>query len=245
MARGGANALRVQTRLFSASARAAQPVNAALLTVRAPVLLRTPTALETEYYRFNLSLADALQQPFPKDQYFKKGSAAESRFDAYYSALRKSWDVSEATKSDEGAAGADNAALYATQPRTTAADEKGDTSSLERALDRTLYLFVKQDGAWRLPTKPLPETLGPTDSLHASALAAGESVLGNRVDLWLVSRLPVAVIKSASPKTYIIRARVLAGVPSAGAELAWLTKEEAAKHVDPEYWAHLEPLLDE
>lgn len=246
MARGGAFA---QMRAFSASARAcaAQPVSAALLAVRAPLLLRTPTPLETEYYRFNVSLSDALQQPFPKEHYFKKGSAAESRFDAYYDALRKSWDVHEATKSEEGSA---DAALYATQPRTTAADESGDVRSLERALDRTLYLLVKDraSGAWRFPSKAVPEERTAGRSLHVSALAAGEAILGNRVDLWLVSRLPVAVVKDDKQKTYIMRARMLAGIPAENAdvELAWLTKEEVAQRVnDAAYWAQVEPLLDE
>lgn len=244
MARG-AFALPMQSRMFSAAARAGQPVSAALLAVRAPLLLRTPTPLETEYYRFNISLADALQQPFPKEQYFKRGSAAEGRFDAYYDALRKTWDVGEATKSDEGAAGADNAALYATQPRTTAADKSGDVRSLDRALDRTLYLLVKEGDKWRLPSKALPEKRSAQDSLHASALAAGEAVLGSHVDVWLVSRLPVAVVKSSDAKTYIMRARVLAGVPADGTELAWLTKDEVAERVDPSCWGQIEPLLDE
>lgn len=43
-------------------------------------------------------------------------------------------------------------------PRTTEADEKNDTKSLNRALQRTLYLLVKnKDGQWQFPQDRLNE----------------------------------------------------------------------------------------
>ena len=48
-------------------------------------------------------------------------------------------------------------------PRTTEADAKNDVRSLERKLDRTLYLVVKQKSGrgaatWRFPAKALTNT---------------------------------------------------------------------------------------
>lgn len=41
-------------------------------------------------------------------------------------------------------------------PRVTEADAKGDLQSLDRALQRTLYLLVQsKDGYWKLPSSPV------------------------------------------------------------------------------------------
>jgi large subunit ribosomal protein L46 len=41
-------------------------------------------------------------------------------------------------------------------PRITEADRKGDTQSLNRALQRTLYLLVQsKEGYWKLPSSPI------------------------------------------------------------------------------------------
>ncbi len=41
-------------------------------------------------------------------------------------------------------------------PRVTEADQKGDTRSLNRALQRTLYLLVQsKEGYWKLPSSPV------------------------------------------------------------------------------------------
>lgn len=217
--------------------------------------------MDREYYRFNTELAHKLQQPFPRDMYFKKGSAAETRFDAYYAQLQKTWEVETATRAPAGEGqspaqgGADSeASLYATHPRTTAADEKADVTSLERALDRTLYLFLSEadKAQWRLPVKSLPTERGGQDTLHAAASEAVSEAVGDAMDLWLVSKLPIAVM-DGSPKTYILRAHILSGTPTPqkGVEVAWLTKEEAHERFANDtsadaraYWQKVQGLLD-
>lgn len=237
------------------------PLHSALLVTRAPVLQREPSAFEREYYRFNTALSHKLQQPFQRDMYFKKGSAAESRFDEYYTQLQKTWELTTATRdpsqaANRGTPSDSDAELYATMPRTTEADAQKNVHSLNRALDRTLYLFVADKGSksgWRLPSKALPTERSAHDMLHTTATHAVTDKLGDTMDLWLVSKLPIAVIQEA-PKTYILRAHVLAGEPLAkqGTEFAWFTKEEAAEHMQkdlsPEgqaYWLKLQDLLDE
>ncbi|CCU98408.1 unnamed protein product [Malassezia sympodialis ATCC 42132] len=220
---------------MASSTKAAASLQSALLVTRAPVVLQAPSGLEREYYRFNVALSNRLQQPFAREQYFKKGSAAESRFDEFYAQLQKTWDLQTATKTPDApraASGAQEAEadLYATMPRETKADQERNVQSLERALDRTLYLAVQRDGTWRLPTKALPGARAPTDSLHDTATEAVTEPLGTDMDLWLVSKLPIAVVQDAaqSNKTYILKAHILSGTPSSasGTDFAWLTREE-------------------
>ncbi|WFD22015.1 hypothetical protein MEQU1_000677 [Malassezia equina] len=247
----------------SAVSAAAASLQSALLVSRAPVVLQEPSPLEREYYRFNVALSNRLQQPFAREQYFKKGSAAESRFDEYYAQLQNTWDVQTATKTlhsqrSTGGSQEAEADMYATMPRETQADAENNVQSLERALDRTLYLVVKRDGAtptWHLPTKALPAERAATDSLHATATEAVTDILGAEMDLWLVSHLPIAVLPNTTPstKTYILKAHILSGTPSpsSGTQFAWLTREElqerwlAQNTPDAQAsWAVVQDLLD-
>ena len=283
--RTGVRCGAVPRSISTSAVRRAGALQSALMVTRSPVLLRTPTPLEREYYRFNRALGDAVSQPFPKELYFKKGSAAEARFDAYYRALQQTWDVGTETKTPESLAGAaanrgsegpeNEESLYATMPRTTRADEACDVRSLERALDRTLYLVVAPKGdqrgapAWRFPAKEVKrEDRGSETTLHGTATDAVTDAFGNTMDLWLVSKLPIAVLPGAEAKvrtpagaaptnlqTYVLKAHVLAGEPEpvdANLDYAWLTKEEIRERLladqRPEahaYWEKLDALLDE
>lgn len=100
----------------------------------------------------------------------------------------------------------------------------------------------------------------PSLYLHPQiAPASVTETLGNKIDIWMVSNLPVGLYKStsgtaaAAEKTYFLRAHVLAG----NAELAnkeqveefqWLTKEEIEKLMEQSnqsnYWNNVEDLLD-
>ncbi|AXA49321.1 large subunit ribosomal protein L46 [Malassezia restricta] len=236
------------SRAFSTTRACAKhiPLQSAVLMSRAPVVLQEPSALEREYYRFNTELSHRIQQPFPRDHYFKKGSAAESRFEDYYAKLQKSWDGDELLKSGANASSTSEASgsdsdMFTTMPRTTEADAQHDTRSLERALDRTLYLLVRNTKAdtkelpWHLPTKNVPHPITSTVSLHSVGMEAVRDALGSMMDTWLVSKLPIAVIPHGvhDAKTYVVKAHILAGepVPVEGVDYAWLTREEIAQRL--------------
>lgn len=56
--------------------------------------------------------------------------------------------------------------------RVTLADEKGDQSSLLRALERTLYLVVRgKEGGWKFPATELDEreSLKRVSNIHRSS----------------------------------------------------------------------------
>lgn len=137
--------------------------------------MREPTKFEQAYHEYNRQLSEALQQPFPKDFYFKKGSAAEKRFEedqvaspqgfsAIAAAAGKGKDAKKgkdaATTEVKSTRSADGEAENRPLPRTTEADAKNDVRSLERKLDRTLYLVVKSKGGkgWKFPAKALADT---------------------------------------------------------------------------------------
>ncbi|SPO31232.1 related to MRPL17 - mitochondrial ribosomal protein, large subunit [Ustilago trichophora] len=265
----------------AAAASSSTKIISSLILSRPPVVLREPTKFEQAYHEYNRQLSEALQQPFPKDFYFKKGSAAEKRFEedqassplgfsAIAAAASGSAAKGKGGKNKEAAAASasapaapsnvtDGEAESRPLPRTTEADAKNDVRSLERKLDRTLYLVVKQKSGkgaatWRFPAKALSNT--KRENLHDVAPASVTENLGNKLDIWMVSNLPVGLYKSANSaaeKTYFLRGHVLAG----NAELAnkgeveefqWLTKEEIEKLMEQSkessYWQNVEDLLD-
>ncbi|CAD6891683.1 unnamed protein product [Tilletia controversa] len=259
------------------------PIYASLVISRPPTLLRQPSELEQAFFAYNTKLRSALAQPFPRDFYFKKGSTAEQRFDdaeaRRLSALQKgSTDPlafitgSSSDASSQGGAGGPAAAdknpdadLYKTLPRTTEADEKNNLQSLNRKLDRTLYLLTRPDASegknspeWTLPTQRVDRSRQQKDNLHQAAQNAVVDQLGENIDVWLVSNLPIGVTKPASSsdrRTYYMQAHVLSGNVSAqssknakdGEEgYAWLTREEIEERLSksrPGYWEQIRDFL--
>lgn len=159
----------------NAASSSSTKIISSLILSRPPLILREPTKFEQAYHEYNRQLSEALQQPFPKDFYFKKGSAAEKRFEEDQAVSPQGFSAiaAAAGKGKEGKKGKDAAPTEAKStssaegdsenkplPRTTEADAKNDVRSLERKLDRTLYLLVKSKGGkgWKFPAKQLTDT---------------------------------------------------------------------------------------
>ncbi|PWN27894.1 hypothetical protein BDZ90DRAFT_239133 [Jaminaea rosea] len=245
----------VTTPTSSAPSVRAQSIFVSLLLSRQPVITRDPTPLEAAYFHYNHLLQRRLAQPFSKDFYFRKGSAAETRFDEEEAARRKTIDDVASAKSVPELS-LDPSAT----PRRTQADESNDTSSLHRALDRSLFLAFRQKGSapWKLPRTRVDLDAGET--LHKVALRPLEENLGEvsaeKMDAWMVSHLPVGMwprpdsgkdIKMQE-KTYYIRAHLLSGSPdkaAASSEYAWLTSEELAEKLESEQYEAVKDLLSE
>lgn len=259
----------------AASTSSSAKITSSLILSRPPVILREPTKFEKAYHEYNRQLSEALQQPFPKDFYFKKGSAAEKRFEEDqastshgFSAIANEASGSSSKgkggKSKEAASAPTSSSSSAegeadSRPlsRTTEADAKNDVRSLERKLDRTLYLVVKQKSGkgaatWQFPAKALANT--KRENLHDVAPASVTEILGDKMDIWMVSNLPIGLYKpenAADEKTYFLRGHVLAGNAELtkgserqAEEFQWLTKEEIEKMLDSKYWSNVEDLLD-
>ncbi|KAL4883469.1 ribonuclease H-like domain-containing protein [Aspergillus karnatakaensis] len=149
-------------------------------------------------------------------------------------------------------------------PRVTEADKKGDTRSLDRALQRTLYLLVQhKEGYWKLPSSPL---VGD-ETLRLAAERTLEESAGVNMNTFMVGYHPVghyvynAVVKRktdettgvtlAGEKTFFMKGRIMAGQADLSAnvqnlqDFKWLAKEEIAKYVLPPYYASIKNMLAE
>lgn len=180
-----------------------------LLLSRPPTILPAPTPFESAYYAYNRKLHRALSQPFDRDLYFKKGSAAETQFIKDEAERTKRMKDGEAPVTVTAVQGADTSELetesanegsegnmYKSLSRTTEADVNGDITSIERNLDRTLFLVVKGGQAgkeWTIPMKDVTKS-GP-ESLHKEAPEALYELLGRDMDIWMITNWPVGVIQ--------------------------------------------------
>ncbi|KAJ2885937.1 hypothetical protein FB639_001665, partial [Coemansia asiatica] len=130
------------------------------------------------------------------------------------------------------------------QPRETEADRSGDVKSLERKLDRTLYLLVKSSkGEWELPTG---DVAGEEVLLEAARRNLKE-ICGGKISVWLVGNGPVGHRKAADHTAFYIKGHILAGQAKTDAKLAadfkWATREEMEATVSAEYWQSVKDML--
>lgn len=245
------------------SSSSSSGLSAYLLLSRPPTILRSPTPFESAYHAYNSKLQLALTQPFPRDLYFKKGSATETKFlqeerERRASAVRGE----EVSKGEEGAsttadqaekaarAEESNESLYHTVSRKTKADEEGRTDTLDRILDQHLFLMVKapeMGNEWTLPFATVNRN--GAETLHKAAPEAVHKLLGSNLDIWMITNLPVGVVAKGGEKGYIMRGHILSGQPSAfeasskGVEFAWLTREEIQDRMSGEQWEGIRDLL--
>ncbi|KAL5336372.1 ribonuclease H-like domain-containing protein [Aspergillus crustosus] len=148
-------------------------------------------------------------------------------------------------------------------PRVTEADQKGDTHSLDRALQRTLYLLVQsKEGYWKLPSSPV----ATDETLRLAAERTLEQSAGVNMNTFMVGYHPVGHyvynarkpktdettgVTFAGEKTFFMKSRIMAGQADLSAnvqnlqDFKWLAKEEIAKYVLPPYYASIKNMLAE
>ncbi|GAB1210405.1 hypothetical protein APSETT445_009197 [Aspergillus pseudonomiae] len=148
-------------------------------------------------------------------------------------------------------------------PRVTEADQKNDQRSLNRALQRTLYLLVQtKEGYWKLPSSPVEQE----ETLRLAAERTLAQAAGVNMNTWMVGFHPVGhhVYNFKKPrvdtangtehlgeKTFFMKARIMAGQADLAAntqnlqDFKWLTKEEIAPFVLPQYYSNIKNMLAE
>jgi hypothetical protein len=84
-------------------------------------------------------------------------------------------------------------------PRITEADRAGDVSTLNRKLDRTLYLLIKnKEGRWRFPE----DRIYGRENLHQVRIPhLSRNLAAARTDLLSAHRLPNASSSKPSAST--------------------------------------------
>ncbi|KAL1915044.1 mitochondrial 54S ribosomal protein mL46 [Calcarisporiella thermophila] len=247
---------------------------AGVVLARSPQIQRSPTAFEQAYFNYQKQLARHTSAFFPTDFYFKKGSIAEKRwqrqqeiekrediFNPSASSQKEAKTVEKAeVEEDDKSIGGDLEAKVEPASRVTEADKKGDVKSLDRALDRTLYLIVKkprEEHAWQFPQGGLDDN----ELLHQAAERELTEECGPNLDTWFVGRAPVghyvydypAHFSKGSPykgsKVFFMKAHVFAGKVQVDqreiVDYAWVTKEELKNYVDPRYYEAVRDMLSD
>lgn len=248
-------------------------ISACLLLSRAPLVTPELSKLESQYYEYQTELKKRLMWTFPHYFYFRRGTIAERRFlvaqkgpisnqpgvwfpkgvpDVKHNRERsQKQEISLPRENNEGSQGAqkrsDISRPIVPNSRITEADTKGDVSSLERQLHRTLYLVLKsKKGSWNFPSFPVENK-----PLHISAEEGLRLLGGENIKTWTVSNTPAAALeKTNGGNEFFIKSHILAGEfqlqeKERFIEYAWLTKEEIKDRVDSVYFSDTEYLLAE
>ncbi|KAL8775375.1 MAG: hypothetical protein Q9209_000383 [Squamulea sp. 1 TL-2023] len=149
-------------------------------------------------------------------------------------------------------------------PRITEADRVGDTKSLDRKLQRTLYLVVKEgkEGKWWFPN----DVLVGKESLHTAAERIIVQAGGMNMNTWVVGNIPlghyihnygVTVEKQdkseelRGEKFFFMKGRIMAGQANLAdnklglTDFQWLAKDEIQKTLAPRDWNAVKNILSE
>ncbi|QDS74821.1 hypothetical protein FKW77_002469 [Venturia effusa] len=165
---------------------------------------------------------------------------------------------------EEAAMEAQRKALVKPMPRVTEADRNNDQRSLNRLLQRTLYLLVQNEaGHWTFPT----DAIIGRESLHQAAERILVQSGGLNMNTWIVGNHPVGFsqfnfqkhkkivndkgITELGEKTFFMKGRIMAGQANLAKnslglkDFKWLAKEEIEKTVLDRYWAGVRNMLPE
>ncbi|CAG8517837.1 609_t:CDS:2 [Funneliformis caledonium] len=245
-----------------------------IVLTRSPQILRDLHPFEKEYYMYQQKLEQVLSPPFPVDFYFKKGSIAETKWKArdeqnkknalaIFSSFKDNKTNSEDNKEKESIfKGYDvEEEEIKIASRITQADLSNDLKSLDRALQRTLYLIVKKPRAehdWQFPQGGVNQK----ETLVQAAYRELEEECGKKMDVWFVGRRPIGYYKYTYPKGFVkedietrgamvffMKAHIFAGQVQVDNEeivdFAWVTKQEMENFVSKQYYAAVKDMLSE
>lgn len=245
-------------------------IAAGLILSRTPIVTPDINQLESQYYEYQSQLRRRLMWTFPYYFYYKKGTVAERRFisaqrgpisrqpgvwypkgvpDIKHNRERsKKQEIVLPRENIEGSQNDDDLSRpIVPNSRVTQADEKGDLSSLERQLARTLYLLVQTNrGEWKFPSFQVQNDDTP---LHIRAEEGIKELGGQELLTWSVSNTPASVLQSSNGcHEFLMKSHILAGKFELQGKknfqsFAWLTKDEIQKHVDDRYFAETGFLL--
>lgn len=147
-------------------------------------------------------------------------------------------------------------------PRVTEADKMNEQKSLNRLLQRTLYLLVQDEKQnWVFPT----DKLVGRENLHQAAERVLIQAAGTNMNTWVVGNVPIGHaehnhrhpitdfkgVQELGAKTFFMKARIMAGQVDLVKnvfglkDFRWLAKEEISGVVTRRYFSEIENMLAE
>ncbi|KAJ2552732.1 hypothetical protein EV175_003199 [Coemansia sp. RSA 1933] len=235
-------------------------VRAGLVLQRDPIVIQQTKGFEAAADKYFGWLEYMTAERFPRDMFFKKGSAAESKWMEQEDQRSDEWYFDPATKPEFKSVKREAVVDETTgkkqeskgpvvntvevHPRETEADRAGDLRSLERKLDRTLYLVVKAGNQWVFPQGAVEAE----EALHQAARRSLKDMCGGNMDVWTVGRGPVGHHEADDrTATFFIKGHILRGQVKPTGTLAsdfkWVTREEVEATVSPAYWGAVKDML--
>ena len=248
----------------------ASPLSCTLVLSRNPIVTADLPDFERQYYKYQNGLWKRLMWTFPKWFYYREGTLAEQRFRELNKVpvfnnpnlefiggrpeIRHQRDrrfpqeivLPKLYKEDNENEGVDNLSRpILPNSRITEADTKGDVTSLQRKLSRTLYLIVGDAKSWSFPNFKNTNRETP---LHELAYDGLVKIGGDNINYFNVSKKPCHLQRTPDGKQYFIKSHILSGefLPQdASTSYMWLTKEELADYLSPDYYNDIKHLLSD
>ncbi|KAJ3158475.1 54S ribosomal protein L17 mitochondrial [Irineochytrium annulatum] len=165
-------------------------VGAAILLKRIPVISKDLAPFEAAYLRYRQAKDRRAAATFHHEFYFKKGSLAEQRWlSAQFESEATPTRPSPAWPRDDEIM----TALAGVQKRE---GEDADARTLNRHLQRSLYLLLKNKVGWTLPSTVVKDQ----EMLHETAARGLTEACGNKMETWFVGKAPIAVVSENQQK---------------------------------------------
>ncbi|KAJ2083676.1 hypothetical protein H4R24_000634 [Coemansia sp. RSA 988] len=245
---------------FSSSSRlSGTAVRAGVVLQRDPIVTQPIKGFEAIADKYFAWLEYVTADRFPRDLYFKQGSSNERSWIAQEKERAAEWYFDPSSKPKERARNklqvdsedgeamplkTTSEQMVEVQLRETSADAAGDVRSLERKLERTLYLIVKdKSGQWLFPQGEVQDQ----ELLHEAARRNLKSTCGDKLSVWTVGRAPVGHHQAGDHTAFFIKGHILAGQASPSKPLAsdfkWVTREEMESLVSADYWKSVKGML--
>ncbi|KAJ2358085.1 hypothetical protein IWW50_001799 [Coemansia erecta] len=266
--RSAALRLACGARTFSTTRKAAgTAVRAALVLQRDPIVVQQAAGFEAAADQYFDWLEYMSAEKFPREFFFKQGSSAEGKWEELDQVRASTWYFDSASKPkspsgkkaarakaedeeaeddarDEVSSAGKGGQTVDVQPRETQADRENDDRSLERKLDRTLYLVVKDaQGQWVFPQSAVQGE----ELLHETARRSLKDTCGAEMSVWTVGQGPIGHHKSGDHTAFFVKGHILAGravaTKNKASDFKWITREEVESVVAADYWKSIKDIL--
>ncbi|KAJ3316611.1 54S ribosomal protein L17 mitochondrial [Boothiomyces sp. JEL0866] len=199
-------------------------ISVGVLLKRKPIIMRELDEFEQAYYAFKESEIKKEARPFNHSFYFKKGTLNETRW------LQVQKDgLTQAAERD--------LVELVTAPKVH--PEEGNYKSLDRRLSENIYLCVKNKDKVELPKGKILED----ELLHKACDNRLKEIIGSKNETWIVGKSPIGHYQEGKENVFFMKAHILSGKVDPNLEHLWLSKEECAKLMTPEYYQKIKDML--